>query len=68
MQKHGTSFEKLQVLAKSMTFLAFSRNEAIFATFCTETPQIGSLLKKLQSIGPIDDFSFFSRNEVLFAE
>ena len=34
MQKHGTSFEKLQVLAKSMTFLAFSRNEAIFATFC----------------------------------
>ena len=34
MQKHGTSFEKLQVLAKSMTFLAFSRNETIFATFC----------------------------------
>ena len=34
MPKHGNLFEKLQVLAKSMIFRAFSRNEALFATFC----------------------------------
>ena len=33
MPKHGSLFEKLQVLAKSMIFRAFSRNEALFATF-----------------------------------
>ena len=34
MPKHGSLFEKLQVLAKSMIFRAFSRNEALLATFC----------------------------------
>ena len=31
--KHGSLLKKLQVLAKSMVFRAFSRNEALFATF-----------------------------------
>ena len=33
-QKHATLFEKYQVLAKSMIFHGFSRNEALFASFC----------------------------------
>ena len=33
MPRHGSLLEKLQVLAKSMLFRAFSRNEALFATF-----------------------------------
>ena len=32
-QKQATFFEKSQVLAKSMLFHGFSRNEALFATF-----------------------------------
>ena len=32
--KHGSFLEKLQVLAKSMIFRVFPRNEALFATFC----------------------------------
>ena len=33
MPKHGSLLEKLQVLAKSMIFRPFSRNEPLFATF-----------------------------------
>ena len=33
-QKHASLFEKCQGLAKSMIFHGFSRNEALFATFC----------------------------------
>ena len=33
-QKHASLFEKCQVLAKWMISHAFSRNEALFATFC----------------------------------
>ena len=32
-QKHASFFEKLQVLAKSIIFHGFSRNEALFANF-----------------------------------
>ena len=32
-EKHASLFEKLSVLAKSMIFHAFSRNQALFATF-----------------------------------
>ena len=35
MPKRGDLFEKLEVLAKSMIFRGFfSRNEALFASFC----------------------------------
>ena len=33
MPKHGSLLQKLQVFANSMVFRAFSRNEALFATF-----------------------------------
>ena len=33
MPKHGSFFEKLQVLAKSMSVRAFSRNGPLFAFF-----------------------------------
>ena len=33
MPRHGSLLEKLKVLAKSMVFRVFSRNEALFATF-----------------------------------
>ena len=33
MPRHGSLLEKLQALAKSMIFRAFSRNEALLATF-----------------------------------
>ena len=33
MQRHGSLFEKLQSLPRSMISRAFSRNEALFATF-----------------------------------
>ena len=32
--KRGSLFEKLRVLARSMIFRVFSRNEAVFASFC----------------------------------
>ena len=37
--KHGSLFEKLLVLAKSMIFRSFSRNEPLFATFCWKIDQ-----------------------------
>ena len=37
--KDGCFLEKLQVLAKSMIFRAFSRNELLFATFCWKVHQ-----------------------------
>ena len=33
MSRHGSLLEKLQVFAKSMVFRAFSRNDALSATF-----------------------------------
>ena len=52
--KHGSLFEKLLVLAKSMIFRAFSRNDSLFAEKFTKRPKHGSLLEKF---GQIDDFS-----------
>ena len=34
--KHGSFFEKLKGLAKSMSFRVFSPNEAVFATFAAK--------------------------------
>ena len=45
--KHGSLFEKLLVLAKSMIFRAFSRNDSLFAQKFTKRPKHGSLLEKL---------------------
>ena len=39
--KHGSFFEKLQVLAKLMIPRVFSRNEVLFATFCSKVRQHG---------------------------
>ena len=33
-REHGSFLEKLQVLAKSLIFRRFSRNEPLFETFC----------------------------------
>ena len=60
MAKHCSLFERLQVLAKSMSFRAFSRNEALSAEKFTEMQSHGSLFQKLQSFDQIDDFSCFS--------
>ena len=59
MPKHGSLFERLQVLAKSMIFRAFSQNEARFAEKFIEMQRHGSLFQKLQSFDQIDDFSCF---------
>ena len=65
--KHGSFFEKLQVLAKSMIFRAFSRNEPLFATFSSKVDQNAETWlfpRKVASFGQMDDFS---RNEPPFA-
>ena len=70
MPKHGSFFEKLQVLAKSMSVRAFSRNGPLFAFFpekFIEMPKHGSLFEKLQVLAKSMIFRAFSRNEALFA-
>ena len=59
MPKHGSLFERLQVLAKSTNFRAFSRNEAPFAEKFIEMQRHDSLFQKLQSFDQIDDLSCF---------
>ena len=49
MPKHCSLFDRLQVLAKSMIFRPFSRNEALFAEKFIEMQRHGSLIQKLQS-------------------
>ena len=69
-QKHASLFEKLHVLAKSMSFRGFSRNEALFQTFCLkvhENNETCEFVRKVASFGQLEDFSWFSRNEALFA-
>ena len=69
-QKHASLFEKLHVLAKSMSFLGFSRNEALFKTFCLkvhENNETCEFVRKVASFAQVEDFSWFSRNEALFA-
>ena len=53
--KRGRLFEKLRVLAKSMIFRVFSRNEAIFAE------------KFMRVLAKSTTFRVFPRNEALFA-
>ena len=68
--KHGSFLEELQVLAKSMIFRAFSRNEPFFQLFSekmTKTPKHGSFVEKLQVLGKSRIFRAFGRNESLFA-
>ena len=65
--KHGSFLEKGQVLAKSMIFRAFSRNELLFAEKLTKTPKHGCFLEKLQVLAKWRIFRSFSRNEPLFA-
>ena len=58
--KHGSFLEKLQVLAKSMIFRAFSRNEPLFATFSWKVDQNAETWlfpRKVASFGQMDDFS-----------
>ena len=60
--RHGSFLEKLQVLAKSMIFRAFSRNEPLFATFSWKVDQNAETWlfpRKVASFGQMDDFSFF---------
>ena len=65
--KHGSLFEKLLVLAKSMIFRAFSRNDSLFAEKFSKTPKHGSFLEELQVLAKSMIFRAFSRNELLFA-
>ena len=51
--------KKLQVLAKSTIFHAFSRNEALFAKKFNQTRKHGSFLEKVSTFPQIDDFSRF---------
>ena len=64
--KHGSLFEKLLVLAKSMIFRAFSRNDSLFAEKFTKTPKHGSLLEKLLALAKSMIFRAPSQNEPLF--
>ena len=52
--KHGSLFEKLLVLAKSMIFRAFSRNDSLFAQNFIEPNMVSKSCKFCK----IDDFSF----------
>ena len=63
--KLGDLFEKFHVLAKSMIFRVFSRNEAFFASSCQKDRQnteTWSFVRKVESFGQVDDFSCFSAN------
>ena len=58
-QKHASFFEKLKVLAKSIIFHGFSRNEALFASFCWKLDQNAKtcqFLREMSSFAQIDDF------------
>ena len=68
--KRDSLLQKLQVLAKSTIFHAFSRNEPLFATFfqkLIKTSKRDSLLEKLNLFAKSTIFHGFSRNEPLFA-
>ena len=65
--KHGSFLEKLQLLAKSMSFRVFSRNEALFAENFVKTPKHGSFFEKLQVLAKSMIVRVFSSNEVFFA-
>ena len=65
--KHGSLFEKLLVLAKSMIFRSFSRNDSLFAQKFTKRPKHGSLLEKLLVLAKSMIFCAPSQNEPLFA-
>ena len=64
--KHDSLLEKSQVLAKWMSFRAFSRNEPLFAAKFIKTWKHDSLLEKLQVLAKWIIFRVFSRNEVIF--
>ena len=66
-QKHASLFEKCQVLAKSMIFHGFSRNEALFAEKLIKTEKHASFFEKLQVLAKSIIFHGFSRNEAPFA-
>ena len=58
-QKHASLFEKLQVLTNCMIFRGFSRNEALFQTFCLEVHENNETCQcvwKVASFGQLDDF------------
>ena len=62
MQKHGSLFEKLQVLTKSMIFRAFLRNELLFPTFSLKVnrnAKTWQFVRKVASFDQIHDFSCF---------
>ena len=70
MPKHGSLFEKLQVLAKSMIFRAFSRN-GTFGNFFLENSSkcknIEVCSKSCKDLAKLMIFRAFSRHEQLFA-
>ena len=58
-EKHASLFKKLNVLAKSMIFHAFSWNQAHFATFSWKLDQNDKtcqFVRKVSTFGQIDDF------------
>ena len=65
--KRGRFFEKLRVLAKSMIFRVFSRNDALFAEKFMQTPKRGRLFEKLRVLAKSTTFRVFPRNEARFA-
>ena len=64
--KHGSLFENLLVLAKSMIFRAFPRNDSLFAEKFTKRPKHGSLLEKLLVLAKSMIFRAPSQNEPPF--
>ena len=68
--KGNTLLEEIPVLAKSMVFRGFSRNEPISQLFSEKFIQISkrhSLFEKLPVLVKFVIFDGFSRNEPLFA-
>ena len=70
-QKHASFFEKFQLFAKSIIFHGFSRNEALFASFCRkldENAKTCQFVQEMSSFGQIDDFSWFFAKEGTFCD
>ena len=68
--KHGSMFEKLRVLAKSMIFVFFHEMRhflQLFAENFMKTMKHGSLFEKLRVLAKSTTFRVLSRNEALFA-
>ena len=68
--KHGSLFEKLQVLTKSMIFRAFSRNQPLFPTFSLKVHGIAKtcqFFRKVASFDQIHDFSCFLTKRTTFS-